>query len=637
MEIDIKKYKKNLLEQINNEQQSLIKKLDETQDKEIEFFQYYTEHLNGGFIESILTMDYYDFIKAHIKTHCSEISFVEINDILESAKSVYGKEKIKEFIDFNATITTLSQTIKKCNQNINSKKRKRFLDRLELSENMQSIKEIKEKILRKHHVDLSPYIELYLKHPKVFDEAMSMIMAFSIVNILGKQYQQEIEFINQSERFPYQNKKGERRQVKKEFNSEISKTIKEKEIKEEFQFILNYASNLSSKEKRTKKQIRYKLNAYTEIKNWLAKDHKREISNIPQKIEQLSDTKLKNDLLCYIYTHNMNIYQEIEEKYKKCPENSINQYHLLLKQYGISLNDEQINIKIDIEEMEKILELATSIEITDPKLLVYILNYSSQEIVNHIKQLIISGYISITLIKNNIKVFTDNYPNLIKNINLLKNENLSISNILQLEELLIYDHNILKKNINHLKQYDLFPQILKTSQRSFMMEDCLEYKMDRVLELGLEDLLEEDLELLNLENESLKFLIILKRLNIPISSKEDLYMILTHQKTVMNTQNIDEYLFIATPNQIEVSSTNEKTKEEFTALLEQYPNTNRTYILNQVLISKNKVNRMISAIDHQKLTKKEQLDCIISGMILNPEEIENITNSIFQNNKHYTN
>ena len=59
-----------------------------------------------------------------------------------------------------------------------------------------------------------------------------------------------------------------------------------------------------------------------------------------------------------------------------------------------------------------------------------------------------------------------------------------------------------------------------------MTDEQLEDKIDNILELGLEQFLEEDLNLLNKDKETLKKVIILKRLNIPINNMKELKSIL---------------------------------------------------------------------------------------------------------------
>ena len=202
-----------------------------------------------------------------------------------------------------------------------------------------------------------------------------------------------------------------------------------------------------------------------------------------------------------------------------------------------------------------------------------------------------------------------------------------------MENTLDKDTMLIKKNIQILKDYQLFEKIVQSNSKEFMIEEDLDKKIDRILELGLETYLQQDLNLLNQDIDSFKRIIILKRLNIPIEDISELYSILENKKFVISNQDIDNYIFDANKYSNKQIENCNLSKQEFISSLEEFKNTELTYSFDGVFISKNKVIRNINNIENDNLSNKNQLDAVISETILDDFEYEKIITCLTAKNK----
>ena len=132
--------------------------------------------------------------------------------------------------------------------------------------------------------------------------------------------------------------------------------------------------------------------------------------------------------------------------------------------------------------------------------------------------------------------------------------------------------------------------------------------IDKLIELGYENYLEEDLNLLN--SDKLLRLEALKAFEVEISNKEELDGVLT-RKFYIADEDLLDYLpgSIILDNKVDLDSVN----------LDDYRDTSRAYNINGTLISINKVNRLLedgnsiyNAIFSEMRLNKEEYDSIIS-------------------------
>ena len=146
--------------------------------------------------------------------------------------------------------------------------------------------------------------------------------------------------------------------------------------------------------------------------------------------------------------------------------------------------------------------------------------------------------------------------------------------------------------------------------------------IDTLLELGYETALVEDLSILNYQN-NFKRLYLLKILNIPVESIGELKQVLSSEKFIVPTDTIDSYLYNANISQ-EKQPDLEIIPSEF---LSEYSASSRTYNINGILISKNKVKRNIQNLD-ESISSANFLTFLTTNSILSDEEFSILKSSI---------
>lgn len=614
---------KELLQQIEDEKKYLFNKTNNV-DEEVEFFKEFKPNFSSSIINSLINIDIFDFITAFIISNNQDFSFEEVKYAVEQMREICSDNSMK-FLFLISNIDTILKEMS-IDEFQNKQKSINFFNKnKKLKTALKIINSFDEE-------KIYPFMKIHSSDKDLIYKMGALVLPLFEVRKSYDTYQRaklKAKFKNNIE---LSEKEGEIL-----FSQITALRYKLDNINEEFKSIERYGDKVISKDKNEKRKIRKELNFYMYLSTWLKDNkNKKEITTTPKEINQIRNKELSISILKYIYCHNMNEYNNLNKEYNELLSNSYNKYHLLFSKYKIDISNYNIDISKDIKQVENMLEIIHNIGIKSPECIISITNNSKPEIVENIKNLFQKGYISEKFIIENIDIFNENYLNLISNIELFKSENLSISNIRKLETTLNKDTIIIQKNIDILKEYDLFSKVSSSSNFNFMTDEQLEDKIDNILELGLEQFLEEDLNLLNKDKETLKKVIILKRLNIPINNMKELESILEKQNSILKDDSIDNYIFdINNYNPFENLEEKLVTKDEFYKTLGIYNNTKRTYNINGIFISKNKVKRYIDNIDCDNLSSKEQLNSIIEKTILDKDELENITKCLFYKEKQY--
>lgn len=322
--------------------------------------------------------------------------------------------------------------------------------------------------------------------------------------------------------------------------------------------------------------------------NTLEKElEKPEITNVRPIIKRVVDEQIKEVILAIVYKHNLNYARGLNKEYDKLMSNSTTRYLSLLHEYGITIKEEDLgDIKANsIEDLTEILSILKSLVLSED-LFLPIINITNLETVKEIKEYVTKGYISKTLLSNNIELFNNdnNLLNVVKtNINLFNNYGLNPTTFSEIEEILFIDSTLLDKNLNLLESYNLIKSIKNSSNYSFLLNSSLELLIDKYLELGYESLLEIDLDILNYSDT--RRVEILANMGI-ILDKEEFIEMFEYDKFFIPDEILDDYI----PSTVQVEGSLDLTKEE----LLEYRKTTRTLEINGKLISLNKVQRALS-------------------------------------------
>ena len=362
-----------------------------------------------------------------------------------------------------------------------------------------------------------------------------------------------------------------------------------KEAKQIQDYVLEYESNLRKKERDRNNEIA----GLDRATNLLEKaSQNQEITNAREIVKYIKDLDIKFAVLVYIRGFNKPYHLKLEEELKSLNQNSEANYKALLNDYKITCDNDCVKsiMHNSIEDIKEMIIILRRFNIDDNNIL-KILSNSNYDIVSIIRDYLDKGYLSLEIIYSNIDLFyinNDKLQVLNDNIDILQKYNLNPAIFKNSFSILTIDSEIsnLEKNINILSDYNLLKNIRNSNDYSFMNDEELYLKIDKLLELGYEEFLEENLGLLNSNN--IKRLEVLKVMNMECTDKYELEFVLSDDNQFfIKDEDLDSYI----PNVIPYKNYI-KLDDNFS--LDGYRNTTRTYSFNGVLISIPKVERLIN-------------------------------------------
>lgn len=328
-----------------------------------------------------------------------------------------------------------------------------------------------------------------------------------------------------------------------------------------------------------------------------------EVRNIETLLKKVPSDEIRLAILKLVYKHNHEIYKKLSAEYQELSANDSSHYQVLLAKYGISPEIYEVGSVMDnsIEDLSKMLDMLSKLKVASPEELLLIVQNSDLETITNLYGLSEKGIITSNLLNNYQALFNPSskeYEDFMRNLSLINKKKLNPHYFTTSEEVLVTPHQRIESSIKTLEDYDLVSNIKTGMNLSFLKEEDLAPAIDILLELGYEKNLEESLELLNYKD---KFdrLRVLKALNIPVSSTEELIEVLTTPKFYVPDTEIENYIYNAAqyhlPSNI-VEVTEPKKKVSDVQRLSSFSETDRTYSFNGVLISKNKVHRTLSHV-----------------------------------------
>ena len=613
-----------LLKQIEENKDNLYNKLNEP-NEENGFFEEFSSSLSLNVIDNLTKLDVLDFVKAYFLVYSKNKSYEDITAVIEEI-SPFFEHKLKSISFFRLVediVELKNKVLKDDLIKLINEKSKKLLN----SDDEKRVLMIK-KIQKLENTKLQKFIELCYEDTETVGETCSLLITMYNVRHVRQRFEAEEIRLN-----GMTNKEKEllKELVKKAEKDLFEFKFKSKDIDESIDGIRRYASDVISEEKARKRKIKKNFSNYTYIESWIKRfKHNQEITTIPDEVMQLDDEELQKQILERIYNNNMSIYTQIEKKYNDLSSNSYNKYSLLLEQYGIDISNYNIDITNDINDVKKILKLVSSLNIKSPHKIVEIINTSKLESINN---LVKKGYIDNEYVNNNINIFSDSYIDLISNIEEFKKEGLSLSSISKLKDSLCEDSDTIQRSIAVLKEYGLFSSLGDCSSSSFLNNEQLEQKIDKLLELSMEQFLKEDLSLLNYEDSVYDKILLAYKLNIPIEDTNSLHNILS-TSFIVSDDDIDTYLFNVSRKSLDSLEDININKDDLLELLEKKQSSENVYDFDGVLISKNKMSRNLENSDDE-IPLKTVILCMIDDKILDTDELEKITKSLYPKEKQY--
>ena len=334
-----------------------------------------------------------------------------------------------------------------------------------------------------------------------------------------------------------------------------------------------------------------------------------EINNYESIIKSIDDEDVRLEFLKLVYEHNMEEYEKTMLNYNELAKNSSIRFLTLLQENGISKDDVRISsiMKNNYDDVEKMLKILKMTFDEDKTVVIKALELANLVDVLYIKELIDKGVLSKEVVVNDISIFSSE-----SNVRKLLDENIKLLNEFGLNpailgvnsELLIYNES-LKNSLSILKDYDLLKYLRGQDNYLFLEKNNLNTQIDKLLELGYESYLKEDITLLNEDN--IDRIYVLKSVGIMPKNKEELLSCLRTNKFFVADDKIDNYIHNV------VDYVNDDFKLDIDSIISEYDNTNRTISINGVILSKNRIKRNRESGDFKS---------IISDSILSKDEID---------------
>lgn len=633
--IELKKYIEQEIEKLNNQLN--------IEDKKLNYLSKFFAENSLSNIDDIIKINYKEFFIAYLLTNDVNVSLSDLEKMYDDNQNIITEGIYEDIVEFLLYIEKLSNnriirevielTKKTPKEESNSEniyydlKKSSIFSRIKNKLEQKSKETIEQQMLKE-----MPLVALYLEDEDLFE--IVFLMMFYIQKIKEDYY----GFSRAAKEFEEEEGIHIRNKHKKQIEKEYIQDAYGEGIKKLFQEInimkRNYNERYTKKrneDKNTKKTIILYQNLLVNLENKLKEE---EISNINNLLYKISDETIRLEILKLIYNHNIKGYKELEKKYNELDQNSVIKYSALLEEYNINENEYSLELimKNSYNNLKTILQILKTMTILEPSIISEIIQETTIDRVMTIKELYDKNIVTKKIVKNHPELFSVNktiYNVLENNIDILNEYKINPLSFNSQIEILFENEELIKQSIDTLAEYNLTTKISNEIDCSFIKQNDLVQKIDMILELGYEEYLIEDIELLNYEIDSWKRLQIIKILNIPIENKEELENVLKTTSFMVPDEIIDDYIY--TINEIKENQTsNEVISKEIMEELNQNNNTTRTLKINDVFLSRNRIERNLKENEGNKIEINELMLAIIKNSILTEEDYTKITTEVYK-------
>ena len=452
--------------------------------------------------------------------------------------------------------------------------------------------EVKKVISEFKHVIISKYTNRdFIRLLEIIDEhdiepiqvLLELYSAYLMVNFTLKENEKAVASLGFNVR---------KRDIKKVLENTFKNNFNVSTILSEVREVQNFVYKCENEERRARKDVAIELEGLEKALVLLERAMEQdEITNAKKIVNHIKDLNIKLAFLEFIYNYNKKKQQIQTEELNVLNQNTEVNYVALLNDYNISCDIETVNriMHNNLEDVKIMLNILRRMNMEEENI-IKILSNSSLEVVAIIKEYLDKGYLTLDIINSNIDLFylqADKLQILNDNINILQQYNINPAIFKDSFFILTMDSSTsnLEKNLELLDNYNLLRFIRNSNDYSFLRDNDLATKIDRILELGYEEFLESNLGLLNSNN--IKRLEVLKAMGMPVTSLLELEEVLSDNNPFfIKDEDLDSYI----PNIVPYKQLLE-LNDDFS--LDSYRKTTRTYSFNGVLISIPKVERLI--------------------------------------------
>ena len=480
--------------------------------------------------------------------------------------------------------------------------RRKELSREKMKKNLNEIK--------KGGCDIEKLLNLLEREDNDVKEALSLVKMMKESGEFKESIGEElIHFLKQD------NIKASKEEIEKITGKSWEAIVDKKRLFKALEVLKSYYEKLEKQESARKRNLNKQMRDYKQLEKLFSKAKTdRVIRNVEEITEKISNPLLRIEILKYIYLHNLAYQEQVESDYQNVFREESAEYKEFLLRNNLSTDNLDSYMTKSIPELEYMLERLKKLNIQDVET---VLKTSTPSRVQELGMLIKSGVMTEAFVKENTSLFDTKKPHyqvLTANQRILQENRVNPSTMHLHQEVLFARPSYLESNLSTLQEYLLPLNWMGVKNVQFLNHPNLARKIDKVLELGYETLLESNMELLNYDDKAWNRLEVLKALDIPLpTTKEEVEGILESPHFLLPEENVETYR--------EITPYIERKENLDIVPMKSLPidqETTRTYTIGGVIFSKPKVVRNLSQLE--KFTPIGVFDCVTAGT--NMQEIE---------------
>lgn len=480
--------------------------------------------------------------------------------------------------------------------------RRKELSREKMKKNLNEIK--------KGGCDIEKLLNLLEREDNDVKEALSLVKMMKESGEFKESIGEElIHFLKQD------NIKASKEEIEKITGKSWEAIVDKKRLFKALEVLKSYYEKLEKQESARKRNLNKQMRDYKQLEKLFSKAKTdRVIRNVEEITEKISNPLLRIEILKYIYLHNLAYQEQVESDYQNVFREESAEYKEFLLRNNLSTDNLDSYMTKSIPELEYMLERLKKLNIQDVET---VLKTSTPSRVQELGMLIKIGVMTEAFVKENTTLFDTKKPHyqvLTTNQRILQENRVNPSTMHLHQEVLFARPSYLENNLSTLQEYLLPLNWMGVKNVQFLNHSNLARKIDKVLELGYETLLESNMELLNYDDKAWNRLEVLKALDIPLpTTKEEVEGILESPHFLLPEENVETYR--------EITPYIERKENLDIVPMKSLPidqETTRTYTIGGVIFSKPKVVRNLSQLE--KFTPIGVFDCVTAGT--NMQEIE---------------
>ena len=480
--------------------------------------------------------------------------------------------------------------------------RRKELSREKMKKNLNEIK--------KGGCDIEKLLDLLEKEDNDVKDALSLVKMMKESGEFKESIGEElIHFLKQD------NIKASKEEIEKITGKSWEAIVDKKRLFKALEVLKSYYEKLEKQESARKRNLNKQMRDYKQLEKLFSKAKTdRVIRNVEEITEKISKPLLRIEILKYIYLHNLAYQEQVESDYQNVFREESAEYKEFLLRNNLSTDNLDSYMTKSIPELEYMLERLKKLNIQDVET---VLKTSTPSRVQELGMLIKSGVMTEAFVKENTTLFDTKKPHyqvLTTNQRILQENRVNPSTMHLHQEVLFARPSYLENNLSILQEYLLPLNWMGVKNVQFLNHPNLARKIDKVLELGYETLLESNMELLNYDDKAWNRLELLKALDIPLpTTKEEVEGILESPHFLLPEENVETYReitpYIETKQNLDIVPMQPLPIDQ---------ETMRTYTIGGVIFSKPKIVRNLSQLE--KFTPIGVFDCVTAGT--NMQEIE---------------